>query len=168
MAKDIHKIFKELKIKFNEFRHPPVFTVEEAEKYRAGIDGARIKNLFLRNKKGNRHYLVITSARKEIDLRIITQIAEDKKLGLASTDRMLKLLWLAPGSVSPFGLINDAKKEVIVLVDQELLQYDKLNFHPNVNTSTIQISRDDFLKFLKWSGQKTFIIDTFQKTKKAL
>lgn len=155
----IHDILSNLGIAFVEYRHKAVFTVEEAEKERVGMDGARIKNLFLRNKKGNHHYLLIAAALKEIDLKAVSAIVNDKKLGLASPERMLSYLGLTPGSVSPFGVINDKDDEVCVLVDKELLEKDKLNFHPNDNAATVQISNDGLLKFLEWSGNRTLEID---------
>ena len=54
-----------LGIAFTRFTHPPVFTVEEAERYWADIPAAHCKNLFLRNAKGTRHYLVVLGALEE-------------------------------------------------------------------------------------------------------
>jgi Ala-tRNA(Pro) deacylase len=155
---DIYKILQDLGISFKEHKHPAVFTVEEAEKHRNGIDGAKIKNLFLRNKKGDKHYLLVADAFKRIDLKIVCQAVKEKKIGLASPDRMQKYLGLTPGSVSIFGLINDKNKEIIVLLDKEIFVHDKLNFHPNINTATIQISKDDLFKFLKWAGNEVLEI----------
>lgn len=152
---DIYKVLKELKIDFKEYQHPAVFTVQEAEKHKGDIDGAKIKNLFLRNKKGDKHFLFITDAFKDIDLRKLSAITGEKKLGFASAERLQKYLGLTPGSVSPFGLVNDKDKSVVIFLDKELLEKnDKLNFHPNINTATIQISKDDFFKFLNWAGNE--------------
>ncbi|MFZ2154096.1 MAG: prolyl-tRNA synthetase associated domain-containing protein [Candidatus Moraniibacteriota bacterium] len=153
--KDIYKILEELRIDFKEYQHPAVFTVQEAEKHKGDIDGAKIKNLFLRNKKGDKHFLFVTDAFKDIDLRKLSAITGERKLGFASAERLQKYLGLTPGSVSPFGLVNDKDKAVVIFLDKELLEKnDKLNFHPNINTATIQISKDDFFKFLNWAGNK--------------
>ncbi|EKE20804.1 MAG: YbaK/prolyl-tRNA synthetase associated region [uncultured bacterium] len=152
---DIYKILKDLGISFKEYNHPAVFTVEEALLHKGDIDGAKIKNLFLRNKKGDKHFLFITDAFKDIDLKKLSEVTMERKLGFASPERLQKYLKLTPGSVSPFGIINDESKEVTILLDKELLyNNDKLNFHPNINTSTIQISKDDFFKFLHWAGNE--------------
>ncbi|KKP66611.1 MAG: YbaK/prolyl-tRNA synthetase associated region [Candidatus Moranbacteria bacterium GW2011_GWE2_35_164] len=141
---DIYKILKDLGISFKEYNHPAVFTVEEALLHKGEIDGAKIKNLFLRNKKGDKHFLFITDAFKDIDLKKLSEVTGERKLGFASLERLQKYLKLTPGSVSPLGIINDVSKEVTILLDKELLyNNDKLNFHPNINTSTIQISKDD-------------------------
>jgi Ala-tRNA(Pro) deacylase len=142
-----------LGIEYTRREHPPVFTVEQAEEHWTDIEGTHCKNLFLRNKKGNRHYLVILLSRKQADLRGLNEKLDEDRLSFGSPDRLKKYLGLEPGSVSPFGLINDVRKEVIVIVDQDLRQEARVNFHPNVNTSTVGIRTADFEKFLAWSGQ---------------
>jgi Ala-tRNA(Pro) deacylase len=129
-----------------------VFTVEEAEKHWTGITGAHCKNLFLRNKKGSRHYLVILPSAKQADLRGLNARLGEDRLSFGSPERLRKYLGLEPGSVSPFGLINDRRKEVTVIVDQDLKQAVTVNFHPNVNTATVGISVADFERFLAWTG----------------
>ena len=156
---DIYKVLKELNITFIEHEHPAVFTVSEAEKHKGHLDGMKLKNLFLRNKKGDRHFLFITPAMKEIDLKKLSQISGEKKLGFASPERLKQYLNLTPGSVGPFGLINDEKHEVIVFLDKEILNGEKLNFHPNRNTATVQISKADLLKFLKWTGNEMLEVE---------
>jgi len=148
---DIYEILKNLEIEFLEHEHPAVFTVEEAQVHKGHLDGMKLKNLFLRNKKGDRHFLFITLSQKDIDLKKLSAVTKERKLGFASPERLKKYLDLTPGSVGPFGLINDTKKEVIVFLDREILSGEKLNFHPNRNTATVQITKDDFLKFLAWS-----------------
>lgn len=157
--KNIYKILEELGIQYKEFKHPPVFTIEEAEKHRTGMDGPRIKNLFLRNKQGNKNYLLVTDAFKKIDLKDVGDKLDEKKIGFASADRLKKYLGVTPGAVSPLGLINDVSREVILVLDKELFKEEKLNFHPNVNTATVQISKEDFKKFIKWRGNKLVEIE---------
>jgi Ala-tRNA(Pro) deacylase len=147
------EVLDELGIGYTRREHPPVFTVEQAEKQWTDVQGAHCKNLFLRNKKGNRHYLVILLSRKQADLRGLNEKLNEDRLSFASPERLRQYLGLEPGSVSPFGLINDHRKEVIVIVDQDLKNEDRVNFHPNVNTATVGISAADFEKFLGWSGQ---------------
>jgi Ala-tRNA(Pro) deacylase len=147
------EVLDALGIEYTRREHPPVFTVEQAEEHWTDIDGAHCKNLFLRNKKGSRHYLVILLSRKQADLRGLNEKLNEDRLSFGSPDRLKKYLGLEPGSVSPFGLINDLRKEVTVIVDQDLRQEARVNFHPNVNTSTVGISAADFEKFLAWSGQ---------------
>jgi len=142
----------ELGIAFTRHEHPPVATVEEASAHWAGIDATHCKNLFLRNQKGNRHYLVIIVATKKADLRAVADQIGDGKLSFASPERMMTHLGVAPGSVSPFGLINDREHAVRVVLDKDFKASGRLAFHPNINTRTITLSAADFTRFLDASG----------------
>jgi len=150
--KRVYEVLESLGIPFMRHEHPPVYTVEEAKQHWQDLRGARCKNLFLRNKKGNRHYLVIIEHSKNADLRKLTEKLGEDRLSFGSAERLQRFLGLEPGAVSPFGLIFDAKKEVTVVVDQELRQAERVHFHPNINTVTIGLSFSDFEKFLAWAG----------------
>lgn len=145
-----------LDISYEVHEHPPVFTVEEASKYRSNIAFGENKNLFLRNKKGDRHYLVTIAAAKNLDLKKLGETLGER-LGFASEDRLTKYLGLTRGAVSPFGLINDAEKKVTFILDKDLLKNEKLGFHPNVNTQTVIICTKDFEKFLEAIGHEVMV-----------
>jgi Ala-tRNA(Pro) deacylase len=149
----------ELGIAYERYEHPPVATVEEAETHWAGIDATHCKNLFLRNQKGNRHYLVILRHTRRADLRAVAAQIGDGKLSFGSPERLMTYLGVAPGSVSPFGLINDREREVRVFLDREVLAAARVSFHPNVNTRTITLSVADFERFLVASGHPFRAID---------
>ena len=118
----------------------------------AVIPGAQVKNLFLRNKKGDRHYLVILGIEKQADLRQLVKVIGDDRLSFGSAERLKKYLGVAPGSVSPLGLIHDTAHTVRVIVDSDLKNADRLIFHPNDNTASLTISSQDFLRFLEQQG----------------
>jgi len=143
---------RELGIAFERHEHPPVATVEQAAEHWAGIDAAHCKNLFLRNQKGDRHYLLILEHSKKADLRAVATQIGDGKLSFGSPERLLKHLGLTPGSVSPFGLIHDSSHSVRVVVDRDLQAAARLSFHPNINTATLVVSKDDFVRFLAACG----------------
>lgn len=152
--KNIYEVLSELNIQYEKHDHPAVFTVEEASQYDRNVNAAKTKNLFLRNKKGNVHYLVVAESTRKIDLKMLAATLGESKLSFASPDRLMTYLRLTPGSVSPFGLFNNTDKTVRVIVDQELLHHPKIGFHPNINTATLVITTDDFRKFLEWTGNK--------------
>lgn len=151
--KNIYLVLDELKITYKKYEHPAVFTVEEARKHDTG-SGSYNKSIFLRNKKGDNFYLVLTLGSKRIDLKSLAVFLNETKLSFASPEKMMKYLGLTPGSVSPFGLINDVDKVVNVIVDEELLKFEKQGYHPNINTATLIISTEDLKKFLNWTGNK--------------
>jgi Ala-tRNA(Pro) deacylase len=143
---------EELGIAFERHEHPPVATVEEAERHWGGIDATHCKNLFLRNQKGNRHYLVVLMHSKRADLRVVADQVGDGKLSFASPERLMTHLGLTPGSVSPFGLINDRDHSVRVVLDRDLRSASRLSFHPNINTATYVVAAADFARFLDACG----------------
>jgi Ala-tRNA(Pro) deacylase len=144
----------ELAIVYQRHEHPPAATVEEAEPYWATIDATHCKNLFLRNQKGDRHYLVVLEASKKADLRAVADQIGDGKLSFASAERLMKHLGLTPGSVSPFGLINDRVHAVRVVLDRDLKVAERLSFHPNINTVTYTVATSDFTRFLDACGNR--------------
>ena len=146
------EILAELNIDYDIHEHPPVPTVEEALPYWNKIEASHCKNLFFRNHKGNRHYLVILRHDRLLNIRDLEQRLKQGKISFASPKRMEKYLGLSGGSVSVFGLINDSENHVHLFLDEALEKAEKITFHPNDNTSTLVISRSSFLAFLQRSG----------------
>jgi len=141
-----------LGITYDLFEHPPVFTADEAALHWSSIPGAAVKNLFLRNKKGDRHYLVILGIEKQADLRHLVKVIGDDRLSFGSPERLNRYLGVTPGSVSPLGLIHDTGHSVRVIVDSDLRSASRLIFHPNDNTASLTISGADFVRFLEQRG----------------
>lgn len=155
-------------IGYELYTHPPLPTVKAALEYWKDVDATHCKNLFFRNHKGNRHYLVVLECHKEMDIHALEHKLRQGKLSFASEERMERCLGLKPGSVSPLGLINDIgvaatanPKElyenghrVKLFLDKDLKTAEKLSFHPCENTSGAVISNADFIRFLKiWGGE---------------
>jgi len=155
----LYEVLDKLEIKYTRYEHEPVYTVEEAENLNIDIPGQHCKNLFLRNKKGDTHYLVIADSEKHIDIKSLSKQTGGGNLSFASDERLLKHLGLKTGAVSPFGLINNIEKNVIVLIDRNLTDKSIVNFHPNVNTATIGVSYSDLERFIKWHENKFQYID---------
>jgi Ala-tRNA(Pro) deacylase len=149
-ARAVCEALAQLGIAYERHEHPAVFTVEEALQHWSAIDAAHCKNLFLRNKKGTRHYLVVAGHSREVDLKRLAGTVGDDRLSFASPERLGRVLGLTPGAVSPFGLLNDTAHEVRVVVDAGLREAPRVGFHPNVNTATLVLATADFERFL-WS-----------------
>lgn len=95
-------------IEYKLYEHPALYTVEECLAYWGNIpDVTHCKNLFFRNHKGNRHYLVSMECHKLLDIHSLEHMLRQGKLSFASEERMVRCLGLHPGSVSAFGLIED-------------------------------------------------------------
>lgn len=159
--------------------HPPLPTIELALEYWKDIDSIHCKNLFFRNHKGNRHYLVVFECHKGLDIHSLEHKLKQGKLSFASSERMERCLGLLPGSVSPLGLIHDmnlaettsdgtfipvegvAAKELFpnghrvkLFLDEDLQTAERVSFHPCDNTGSVVLSNADFIRFLEiWGGE---------------
>jgi Ala-tRNA(Pro) deacylase len=149
---ELYELLEKLSIGFEYHEHPPVATIEDAIIYWRDFKSGRCKNIFFRNHKGDRHYLVIIEHLRKLNIRDLEKRLKQGKLTFASDQRLKEHLGLEPGSVSPFGLINDKTHHVHLFIDEKLNEYDRLSFHPNTNTASLIISKSDFLKFLNWLG----------------
>jgi Ala-tRNA(Pro) deacylase len=145
----LYDLFENLNITFEYYEHPPVPTVEEAARYWKDIEATHCKNLFFRNHKGNKHYLVILEYSHSLAIRDLEQRLKQGKLTFASPKRMMKYLGVTPGSVSPLGLINDKEAHVHLFLDENLQHSKSISFHPCINTASLVIKYDDFLRFLE-------------------
>lgn len=155
----IYQFLAEHGIEYERHDHPPVFTCEEAERLVPPMPAAKTKNLFLRDRKGRRHFLVVVGYEKAVDLKALTSLLGVSKLGFASPARLEKYLGVDPGSVSILGLVNDVDGEVEVVVDEDLWEAEALRCHPLVNTSTLVIAREDMQRFLDLTGHRVRVLD---------
>jgi Ala-tRNA(Pro) deacylase len=157
----LYDILKQLNIGFTYHEHPPAPTIDEAKKYWKDLDATHCKNIFFRNHKGNRHYLVILEHTHALDIHDLEKRLKQGKLSFASDERMKKYLGLTPGSVTPFGLINDHEHHVHTFLDKNLLQSDTISFHPCLNTASIIVQTADFIRFLEWTGNTFEFTDLY-------
>lgn len=147
----LYALLEKLGITYEYIEHPEAPTIEIAKQYWAGHNAKHCKNLFFRNHKGNRHYLVILDCDQSMDIHSIEKQLHQGKLSFASEQRLMKYLGVKPGSVTPFGLINDEEHHVTLFIDKKLQNADRLSFHPCINTASLIISREDFIKFLDYT-----------------
>lgn len=139
-------------IQYEKYEHPPIPTIEEAMKYWKDIDATHCKNLFFRNHKGNRHYMVILHHKQKLGIHELEKKLKQGKLSFASEKRMIKYLKTLGGSLSLFGLINDTENHTCLFLDENLKEAEKLSFHPNNNTETLVITKEGFQKLLEAMG----------------
>lgn len=149
-------------IAYEVYHHPEGKTIEQAKQWWRADGSVHCKNIFLRNHKGNQHYLVCFDCDHDLDIHDLEQRLKAElmaqgfnspgKLSFASPERMSKYLGLEPGSVSPFGLINDAEQHIILFLDEHLLEAAALSFHPNDCRGTVVISHDMFRRYLEEKG----------------
>lgn len=139
--------------------HPPLHTVAESQALRGEIPGRHTKNLFLKDKKDN-FFLLTTGEDTEIDLKTIHHvIGAASRVSFGNAERMMDLLGISPGAVTPFGVVNDSANRVRAVLDAELMRHDIVNAHPLVNTATISIAPADLVRFMKATAHDPAILN---------
>lgn len=155
---DLMAMFAELKIETTTLDHPPVFTVAESKDIKAAIPGGHTKNLFVKDKKDN-VFLIVAEGDAAIDLkRVHEKIGAQGRVSFGKPELLMELMGLTPGSVTPFGVINDTSNRIKVVLDAPMLEHDILNYHPLLNDATTSIKRADLITFLKATGHDPLIV----------
>jgi Ala-tRNA(Pro) deacylase len=147
-------------IGYCRFLHPAVFTCEEAARLvPAEAVAVHTKNLFLRDKKGKRHWLLVTNCAKAVDLKSLSERIGADNLSLASPERLAKFLGVTPGAVTVLGLIHDTERKVELLIDAEVWAEDAWRCHPLVNTETLVLSRESLERFTALTGHHPRVLE---------
>ena len=132
--------------------HPPLFTVEQSQALRGTIPGGHTKNLFVKDKK-DKVFLLVAPEDAAIELKSMHRLlGASGRFSFGSADLMRELLGVEPGSVTPFGVINDTDGRVTVVLDAAMMKHAILNYHPLVNTMTTSIASADLVRFLQATG----------------
>ncbi|MDP6744150.1 MAG: prolyl-tRNA synthetase associated domain-containing protein [SAR324 cluster bacterium] len=159
MVEDIYEFLEANQVEYERHDHEAVFTVEESKKLSPELEGASTKNLFLRDKKGSRHFLVTVPEDKQVDLKALSGKLDCSRLSFASPERLKTHLGIEPGSVSLLALANDNENKVEAFIDQDIWQAEAILCHPLVNTSTLVIPREDMGQFLEKTGHGVKLIE---------
>lgn len=151
-----------LGISYQTHEHPPLFTVEDSKALRGELPGGHCKNLFFRDKKKSM-WLVVTYEDRKIDIKSLGKLLGGARLSFGSADRLIRVLGVVPGGVTPFALINDKEQEVTVVLDKDMMEEELLNYHPLSNAMTTAIKPADLLTFIADCGHTPQIVDLSEK-----
>lgn len=155
----VYERFAELGIEYERIDHPAVYTMEEMDSLDIFNKGVVGKNLFLRDNKGKRHFLIFVFGDKHADLAHIQDELGIKHVSFGSAERLDRYLGLTKGSVSPLGVINDTEAAVEFIIDSDFKGYPCVGVHPNQNTSTVWLTFEDLIKVIKENGNKIDFIN---------
>tara|TARA_B100000427_G_C15200773_1_gene460232 strand:- start:60 stop:563 length:504 start_codon:yes stop_codon:yes gene_type:complete len=155
---ELIKAIQESGYKYKIHKHAPLHTVQDSVKLRGKIEGSHSKNLFLKNKK-NQFFLFSCLEDTRIDLKKVSMALNAGNISFANEKYLYEYLGVSPGSVTPFGLLNDKENSVFFCLDKDFLNEKIVNFHPLTNTSTLSIEIKDFIKFLIENNKKVNIFD---------
>lgn len=156
---DLIETLAELRIPYERFDHAPVFTCDEAYAALPKNPAVQTKNIFLRDKRGKRHLLLVTTCEKSVDIAKFAEQSDSDRLSFASPERLMKYLGVAPGSVTVLGLINDTTNAVELYVDRDVWNSDEWRCHPLVNSATLVLKRIDLERFFAYTGHSPSVVD---------
>jgi Ala-tRNA(Pro) deacylase len=155
-AEQLFAYFDQLGIEHSTLEHPPLFTVEQGREWWHKMPGLHCKNLFIKDKK-DKIWLVVMPGDKRADLNKLEKRLGAPRFSFGKPELLLEVLGLTPGSVTPFALMNDAGKRVTVVLDDEMMQSEKVNFHPLHNAASTTVTSVDLVKFIKALGYEPVI-----------
>jgi Ala-tRNA(Pro) deacylase len=154
---ELFALLDHLGIEHSTIEHPPIFTVEEGRPWHDLIPGLHCKNLFIKDRKGG-IWLVVMPGEKRADLARLEKVLGAPRFSFARPDLLQEVLELTPGSVTPFGLINDRQRRVTVILDQQMLDAEWVNFHPLHNAASTTLRSADLLRFVRALGYDPIVI----------
>ena len=147
----VYETLEKMGISYRKTEHRAIFSRDDVTPEEEYLwQGYKVsKNLFLRNAKGDKHYLVVTTVDKKADLKELAKKIGSTRLSFSSEQRLDKYLKVKPGSVSSFAVLNDEGREVIVVFDRALVGEKHFALHPNENTATVYIDFSDVESFVR-------------------
>ena len=154
---EIYELFGQRGIKYEKKEHAAVFTMADMDAEGLNEKGNICKNLFLRDAKGKKHFLVSTPEERSIDMKQLAERLGTSKLSFASAERLEKYLMLRQGSVSPLGILNDEGRTVVFVADEALAALPSIGIHPNDNTATVWLGFDDLKKLIEEHGNEVIV-----------
>ena len=154
---ELFSLLDSLGIEHSTVAHPPFFTVDEGRPWHDKIPGLHCKNLFIKDRKGG-IWLVVMPADKRADLGRLEKTLGAPRFSFARPDVLWDVLELTPGSVTPFALINDRARRVTVILDQEMLDSEWVNFHPLHNAASTTLRSADLVLFVQKLGYEPKIV----------
>ncbi|MCP4706980.1 MAG: prolyl-tRNA synthetase associated domain-containing protein, partial [Planctomycetes bacterium] len=117
---DVYQFLADNHVAYERYDHPPVYTVADVDSLVPPLPAAKTKNLFLRDKKGKRHFLVVVPAQKRVNIKALSTAIGAGHLSFGSPDRLKRYLTVDPGSVTILALISDPDHAVEVIFDEVL------------------------------------------------
>ena len=161
---DIYELLDSLAVQYERYDHAPVFTCEEADAAVPDHAAVQTKNLFLRDKRGRRHILLVTSCEKAVDIKRFAEQIDADHLSFGSAGRLGKYLGVTPGSVTVLGLMNDSTNAVELYVDADVWRTPAWRCHPLINSITLVIARADIERFLAHTGHTPRVLPVEERS----
>ena len=154
---DLLAYLAKLGIQASTITHPAAFTVEEGAQHTGHLPGVHIKNLFLCDAK-KKMWLVVAPHDRRIDLKTLPGLIGAARLSFGSAERLLRVLGVTPGSVTPFAVINDPTCQVQMILDAGMMEQALINAHPLINTMTTSVTPAALMSFITACGHTPRVV----------
>ncbi len=156
-AEEVLALLRGRGVEFDEMAHGPVYTIDEMLALDMPDPGHIAKNLFLRDDKKRRYYLVVCREDRRVDLRALREALGSRPLSMASEGDLSAYLGLTKGAVTPFGLLNHEGRRVDLVIDS-FFRGSRMGIHPNDNTRTVWVPTEDVIAIVgDMCGSWTFL-----------
>lgn len=146
-------------IQYHMQTHGAVHSLADVDQAGVIREGVVLKNLFLKDGKGKKHFLLCVPEDRHTDFKEIGEKVGAKKLGLASEERLQRFLGVEQGAVSPFGVLNDRENVVTVIMDKMLPDETIIGVHPNDTTSSVWLKYCDMKRIVAQNGNDLILMD---------
>ena len=155
----IYDRLEELSIPYIRVDHDRADTIEFCHQVEQVLGSKICKNLFLCNRQQTDFYLLMMPGDKPFKTKFLSSQLGCSRLSFADSGHMRDYLSTIPGSVSALELLFDTDRRVQLVIDRDLLDDEFISGHPGISTSTIQLRREDMLKFEESTGHSPTYID---------
>ena len=154
---DIIKLLEDKRISYEIAEHKPVYTIDEMLECGLPHPEQIAKNLFIRDDKKRKYYLITCLEDKKINLKEFRKEHDTRPLTFASEDDLLARMGLTRGAVTPFGILNNEEKDVVVFIDKDY-ENKLMGIHPCDNTATVYVNCRDVAKLIKDHGNELHFV----------
>ena len=155
----IYDRLEELAIPYVRVDHDHADTIEFCHEVERVLGSKICKNLFLCNRQQTDFYLLMMPGDKPFKTKFLSAQLGCSRLSFAGDGPMRDYLQTIPGSVSALELLFDTEHHVQLVVDKDLMNDAFISGHPGISTSTLQLSREDMLRFVESTGHQPIYID---------
>ena len=132
-------------VPYAHYEHEAAFTMEDCYALPfAAPDVTICKNILLCNRQKTVFYLYVTLAGKPFRTADVSKLLGVSRLSFAPEEALTEMLELKSGSLNPMGLWFDREHRITFVADRDIMQTEKIAFHPCDNTATVVFTQKDF------------------------
>ena len=122
----VYRLLEESDVPYEKIEHPAVFNMADLNQLHLPHPEADAKNLFVRDDKKRNYYLITVHGEKRVDLKAFRQTHHTRPLSFAAPEELQEKLGLAPGAVTPLGLLNDETRQIPLFLDLDFAPEGRL------------------------------------------